>query len=270
MNRTDIEYLHFTWNPIAMRCTRISAGCKNCWHLIRAKMLANNPMIPKEHRDAYAGRSAPILIKSRLDDPDLKRKKPTIIGVQFMGDLFHDKIPEDYIHDIYNVIYDNPRHTFLILTKRIDRLFYFHSKSMFLSNDPIKNLWLGVSVEDPDNLYRVEKLLELPAAVRFVSVEPMLSYLDLANRGYLDPLCHLDDTYKHVIRNGMLNKYQVEALKQPILDWVIAGPETGKKPSPCPDGAIEDLYYQCHGEGVPFFDKRENYIVREFPKCFNG
>jgi protein gp37 len=265
MNKTDIEYLTHTWNPIAMRCTRVSAGCKECWHLSRAAMLAKNPSIPKDHQAAYAGHSGPVLVKSRLNEL-AKRRKYARIGVQFMGDLFHDNVPEDYISDIYNVIYDNKHLDFLILTKREERLSYFHAKSMFLSNDPIINLWLGVSVEDPDNLWRVKELLKIPAAVRFLSAEPMLDYLDLTSTGYIDPYYHLDDTYRHVIRNGMLNRYQADSLKRPVLDWVIAGPETGPRARPCPPGAIENLAEQCYEANIPFFDKRPDFIAREFPK----
>jgi protein gp37 len=265
MNITKIEYLTHTWSPIAMRCTRVSAGCKECWHLTRAAMLANNPQIPKKHQDAYAGRTGPVLIKSRLEQPG-KRRKYARIGVQFMGDLFHDDVSLDFIHDIYNVIYDNKHLDFLILTKRIDRLVEFHLNSMFMLNDPFINLWIGVSVEDPDNLWRVKELLKIPAAVRFMSVEPYLDNLSSALEEYIEPYFHLDTTYRNVIRNGMLNPYQADSLKRPTLDWIVAGPETGPRARPCPEGAIEELAEQCYEANIPFFDKRPDFIAREFPK----
>jgi len=86
MNKTKIEYLTHTWNPIAMRCSPVSEGCSNCWHLALANRLAKNPMIPEDRQKAYAG-GEPVLIEKELDAP-LNRKKPAIIGVQFMGDLF--------------------------------------------------------------------------------------------------------------------------------------------------------------------------------------
>lgn len=87
MNRTDIEYLTHTWNPIAMRCTPVSEGCANCWHQRMADRLAGNRSFPLDVRRAYAGEGLPVLVKERLVKP-LRRKKPSRIGVQFMGDLF--------------------------------------------------------------------------------------------------------------------------------------------------------------------------------------
>jgi len=96
MNKTTIEYLDYTWNPLAMRCTPVSEGCRDCWHIQRANMLAKNPLIPEHIQKAYAG-GLPVLIESRLEEP-LKVKKPSIIGVQFMGDLFHDDVKFEWKH----------------------------------------------------------------------------------------------------------------------------------------------------------------------------
>lgn len=90
MNRTGIEYLDYSWNPLAMRCTKVSAGCKNFWHLRMANRMAKKPNFPPGVQAAYAGECGPLLIESRLDDP-AKVKKPSWIGVQFMGDLFHEE-----------------------------------------------------------------------------------------------------------------------------------------------------------------------------------
>ena len=86
MNKTGIDYLDFTWNPIAMRCAPVSEGCANCWAIETADRLSHNPKLSGEVRRAYSG-LGPVLVESRLQDP-LKRKKPAVIGVQFMGDLF--------------------------------------------------------------------------------------------------------------------------------------------------------------------------------------
>jgi len=240
MNRTDIEYLDFTLNPLAMLCDPISAGCQNCWHRRRAKMLAKNPMIPKEQQDAYAGRSAPLLIESRLEQP-LKRKKPAIIGVQFMGDLFHERVAFCDIEEVFEVIAQSV-HTFLILTKRPNTMAHYCNTYTQRNIHLPDNLWPGVSVEDPDNLWRIDELLKIPAAVRFISVEPMLAPIEF-------------DQFWSVLGVG--------------IDWVIAGPETGPGARPCKPEWIENLYEQCQAAGVPFFDKSKNYIVREFPEC-NG
>lgn len=265
MNRTKIEYLDFTWNPIAMLCDPVSAGCRNCWHLRMANRLANNPKISEIHRQAYAGKIDPWIVIPRLNEP-CKVKKPGIIGVQFMGDLFHEKI------DFYTMtslvvseIEDCDWHTFLVLTKRPDRLLELHDYLEYENTDGSgrldtsnwewpKNLWLGVSVEDPSTLWRVDKLLQIPAAVKFVSVEPILENIDISKQ--------LDQWWD----NGEgENSYFFKAGR--LLSWVIAGPETGPGARPCPEGAIENLYWQCQAAGIPFFDKRPDYLAREFPKC---
>ena len=99
MNKTGIEYLDYTWNPIAMRCTPISEGCQKCWHITRAKMLTKNPVISGFAQKGYSGKYRPSFITSRLSGP-AKVKKPSRIGVQFMGDLFHDDADHSDIDEI--------------------------------------------------------------------------------------------------------------------------------------------------------------------------
>jgi len=107
MNKTTIEYLDYTWNPLAMRCTPVSEGCRDCWHIQRANMLAKNPLIPEHIQKAYAG-GLPVLIESRLEEP-LKVKKPSIIGVQFMGDLFHESLTVEEISKIFTIMIRSPQ-----------------------------------------------------------------------------------------------------------------------------------------------------------------
>ncbi len=254
MNKTDIEYLDHTWNPIAMRCTPISEGCKNCWHITRAKMLAKNPMISAFAQMAYAGKVKPRLIKSRLDDP-LKVKKPSRIGVQFMGDLFHDDVTDKQIDSIFQYMandsfaplgqWNASPHTFLLLTKRPGRILTGHPEHF----ERWKNIWLGVSVELQKHEQRIIDLLHIPAAVRFVSVEPMLGPVSLELLSYL----------RH-------SKGYQSPMEYYGPDWIIAGPETGPGARECKPEWIEDLYEQCKAAGVPFFDKRKNPLAQEFPK----
>ena len=96
MNRTKIEYLTHTWNPIKMKCTPVSEGCLNCWHLVQCNIRRNNSKLPDRLRDVYAGIRRPYLDKKELRAP-LKLKKPSIIGVQFMGDIFHEKISNYHV-----------------------------------------------------------------------------------------------------------------------------------------------------------------------------
>lgn len=245
MNRTKIEYLDFTWNPIVMRCDRVSAGCKNCWHQARARMLANNPMIPEKHRYAYAGRTMPILNQDRLEDPLRYKKKKAMIGVQFMGDLFHKHVTFSDINDIFQIIAESV-HTFLILTKRpIEMQRYINTYIQRNIHLP-DNLWVGVSVEDKKTLGRIDELLKVRASVLYVSAEPLLENIDI--RKYL---------YQAPCINGR---------PRSLLDWVICGPETGPGSRPCKPEWIRNIYDQTRFSCTPFFDKtKTDYIVREFP-----
>jgi len=157
------------------------------------------------------------------------RKKPAIIGVQFMGDLGHEKIPEIFLEAIFRKIHEAKQHTFLTLTKRPERLFDW----MSLANDPLPNLWLGVSVENQCTAdERIPILLQIPAARRFVSVEPMLEEIDL----------RLDENGRH-----------------PDYDWgidlIICGPETGPRKRPFDVVWARSLRDQCAEAGTPFFYK---------------
>jgi len=227
MNRTDIEYLDFTWSPLAMLCDPISVGCQNCWHRRRAKMLANNPTIPRKHQKAYAGKISPLLIESRLEQP-LKRKKPSIIGVQFMGDLFHKRVALCDIDEVFEVIAQSV-HTFLILTKRVNTMAHYCNTYTQREIHLPDNLWVGASVENPDNLWRIDELLKIPAAVRFISVEPMLAPIEF-------------DQFWSALGVG--------------IDWVVIGCESGPRRRSIPIKHIEALVVQCNDAGVPVFVKQ--------------
>jgi len=258
MNKTKIEYLTHTWNPLAMLCDPVSPGCQNCWHRRRAKMLAKNPSIPTYQQRAYAGESDPVLITSRINQPQ-KVKKPARIGVQLMGDLWHKNIDWPMIDQVFEACLKAPWHTYIFLTKRIGFAWYYFKspvypeheigkrRSEYLKLNP--NIWFGTSVENQEMAdLRANLLIQIPAAVRFVSVEPMLSEIDISQ--------YLDNPKK----GGVWPDYECR------IDWVIAGKENGPGARPCPEGAIENLYKQCKAAGAPFFDKRENYSAREFPK----
>jgi protein gp37 len=113
---TGIDYLDATWNPVAMRCTRVSAGCDHCWHLRMADRHAANPNLPEPLREARAG-GPPWLNEQELVKP-LHWRKPRVIGVQFMGDLFHESVPDELIYRVFDTAWKCPQHTFLVLTKR--------------------------------------------------------------------------------------------------------------------------------------------------------
>lgn len=244
MNRTKIEYLDFTWSPIAMRCTPVSEGCTNCWHIKRADMLNSNPKISHNIRLAYGGNAPPILVPERLDEP-LKRKKPAIIGVQFMGDLFHEDVPFYTIDDIFDVIRQSNQHTFLILTKRPKRMYEWADSTNARSDDLLgncPNLYLGVTAENQQTAdERIPILLQIPAAKRFVSIEPMLGWVDLAGDDGGQPYFPFDNE---------------EGTVTPGLDWVIAGCESGPGRRPAKIEWFRDLKNQCFEARVPFFLKQ--------------
>ena len=112
MNKTNIQYLDFTWNPLAMRCTPIAAGCKNCWHLKAADRVARIPGMMFNEEMSYRGINKPYLISERLDAP-LRRKKPARIGLQFMGDLGNDDIPFEWIAAIFGIAAFCQNHTMI-------------------------------------------------------------------------------------------------------------------------------------------------------------
>jgi len=256
MNKTGIEYLDYTWNPLVMRCTPVSEGCKNCWHLSRADMLRKNPVMTDIVRKAYGGEVSPQAVPGRWDDP-VKVKKPSRIGVQFMGDLFIDQPPPEgswpVVDRILTVCRACRQHTFLLLTKRIEAAcFYFdspiyagggHRRSSFLKD----HIWMGVSAENqPCADKRVLVLLEVPAFLRWVSFEPMLGPVDI--KKYLD-IAHADDI------DG-LDYHDEFGPWRDGINWVVAGCESGSGRRPSRVEWFRDLKDQCVAKGVPFFLKQ--------------
>lgn len=255
MNHTNIDYLDYTWNPLAMRCTPVSEGCEHCWHIRMADRLAKNPAIPDDRRAAYAGEEAPILIGKELEAP-LHLRKPSRIGVQFMGDLFHDDVAIDDLVDVFYVMAKAAAHTFLLLTKRPSRMLsIFHGdlssefvrvfRSRYQHHDPVRitgnNLWLGITIENQARAdERIPVLLQIPAAKRWVSIEPMLGAVDL--RPYLH-------------RGSFADPSEIGKFYNP-LDWVVLGGETGPGARPMHPDWVRSVRDQCVGARVPFFFKQ--------------
>lgn len=231
MQRSKIEYLRgpdgkegFTWNPVRMKCTPVSAGCARCWHLRFAKRHAANPTFNDRARNAYAG-GYPFFDNDEWMEP-AKLRKPAKIAVQLMGDLFHDDVPTDYIDRIFYTMLREERHTFLVLTKRAGRMQHYIRARRSCPD----HIWLGVSVEDQKAAdERIPLLLQTPAAVRWVSVEPMLEAVDL-------------EQCKAIAWN-------------PGVNFVVVGAETGPGKRPCRPEWIDDLRQQCKAAGVAFFGK---------------
>ena len=261
MNKTAIEYLDYTWNPIAMRCTEVSEGCARCWHLKIAHRFKSNPKFSDEVRAAYAG-GKPVVVENRFWDPCRKRK-PSRFGVQFMGDLFHEAISDKDIFNVFSVMMHSPHHTFIVLTKRPKRMRKFmlevpppcsgtpsceHATAYCIAKWPLPNVVLMVTVENqPRADERIPVLLDTPAAVRGVSIEPCLSPVNL----YLPE----------------------KDLDPPAISWTIVGAETGPGARYMDPAWARSIRDQCSLARIPFFFKRmspgeetpDDLMIREFP-----
>jgi len=202
MGQTSIEWTEHSWNPI-VGCSKQSIGCENCYALRMAVRLAHNPKLPDDVRERYAstvrktthgwewsGKVA--LFPERLDEP-LRRRKPTRYFVPSMGDLFHEDVAFEIVSEVFEVMESTPRHKYQVLTKRPQRMLEFanwmyrenNDASVGLWWDWAKNIWAGVSVENQAAAdERIPWLLQTPAAVRFVSCEPLLEAVDISP--YLD------------------------------------------------------------------------------------
>jgi len=190
MGKTKIEWTNFTWNPCS-GCTKISAGCKNCYAERMAKRLAGKYGYPEQphHFDV-------TLHPDKLNQP-YKWRKPRRIFVCSMGDLFHEDVGFEYILKVWKVMAINNHHTFQILTKRPEQMLKFvqwlaGADHISIAEFP-QNVWIGVTAENQKTAdERIPILLKIPAAVRFVSVEPMLERIDLSQ--YLDYNIHIGET----------------------------------------------------------------------------
>ncbi|MDD5057980.1 MAG: phage Gp37/Gp68 family protein [Sideroxydans sp.] len=207
-----IEWTEATWNP-TVGCTKISAGCKHCYAEAMAVRLHAMGTSGYEHGFKLT------VLPDRLTEP-MRRKKPTVYFVNSMSDLFHKSIPDEYIEQVFDVIARSPQHTFQVLTKRAERMaIYFRNRAV------PRNAWLGVTVEDrKDGVPRIDKLREIDASIRFLSVEPLLEDIGEVN---------LTD-----------------------IHWVIVGGESGPKARPMKPEWIDPIRQQCEESGAAFFFKQ--------------
>jgi len=217
---TGIEWTEVTWNPTT-GCDRISAGCDNCYALALAKRLKAMGQA-KYQNDGNPRTSGPGF--GLTIHPDALRLPYVwaghrVVFVDSMSDLFHARVPISFVREVFQVIADTPQHTYQVLTKRSSRLPKVAGKL-----DWPPNLWLGVSVEDSSQMHRVADLHTVPAAVRFLSCEPLLGPLD--------------------------------GLDLAGIDWVIAGGESGPAYRPLNPAWVRDIRDRCATAGVPFFFKQ--------------
>ncbi len=237
-DKTKIEWADATWNP-ATGCTRASVGCDNCYAASMSKRL--EAMGSKGYEHGFTPAEHP----ERLSIPG-RWKRPRKIFVCSMGDLFHHDISFEFIAEIFNVMARTERHTYQVLTKRPQRMLDFFEWIGGEAYPLPKNIWIGVTAENQETANeRIPLLMQCPAAVRFVSCEPLLSSVNLTRAMYgANPMgmsCF-----------GFTDGYGYEAL----IDWVICGGETGNQARPMhPDWAI-DLRDQCVAADVPFMFKQ--------------
>ena len=217
---TAIEWTEVTWNPTT-GCDRISAGCDNCYALTLAKRLKAMGQA-KYQVDGDPRTSGPgfalTVHRQTLDEP-YRWRQPRLVFVNSMSDLFHARVPLGFVRDVFDVIADTPQHTYQVLTKRSTRL-----RKVADRLDWPNNLWMGVSVENADAMYRVDDLRRVPSAVRFLSCEPLLGSLD--------------------------------GITLTNIGWVIAGGESGANNRPMQLAWARSIRDACQDAEVPFFFKQ--------------
>lgn len=218
--RSKIEWTEVTWNPVT-GCDRISAGCDHCYAAALAKRLKAMGAA-KYQNDGDPRTSGPgfglTVHPESLAEP-ARWRAPRVVFVNSMSDLFHAKVPVSFVRDVFQVVADTPQHTYQVLTKRSLRLARLADKL-----DWPDNLWMGVSVEDARVLHRVDHLRDVPAAVRFLSCEPLLGPL--------------------------------EGIELDGVGWVIAGGESGPNYRPMEISWARGIRDACTAAGVPFFFKQ--------------
>jgi protein gp37 len=208
---STIEWTQATWNPVT-GCTKISTGCKNCYAERMSKRLK------AMGKPQYANGFKLTLQPTALELP-LRWKRPRTIFVNSMSDLFHKDVPVHFIQEVFHVMNRCPQHTFQILTKRPELTAAYASSLSWTSN-----IWMGTSVENAFVLHRVKSLVEVPARIRFLSVEPLL---------------------------GPIPNLPVDGIQ-----WVIVGGESGPGARPMEAKWVLDIRDRCQEKRVPFFFKQ--------------
>ncbi len=224
MAETSIEWTDATWNPVA-GCTVLTAGCTNCYAM---RMAARLEAMGTEKYRGLTRKSGGRTVwtgKIRLDAKSLDAprawSKPRKVFVNSMSDLFHDDVPIEFIARVWDVMKDTPRHTYQILTKRPERMAEVLAKPQF---EILSNVWLGASVEDDRVLYRLDAIRGVPAAIRFVSLEPLIGS----------------------VAQGDLTG----------IHWAIVGGESGPRAREMKPEWVDEIEAMCRRSGTAFFFKQ--------------
>lgn len=209
--KSNIEWTEMTWNPVT-GCTKISPGCKHCYAEKMAKRL--HAMGSPRYKDGFK-----VTLQDDLVDLPKRWKAPRKVFVNSMSDLFHPLIPAEFIQRVFKTMNECSQHQFQVLTKRPERLLELSATLTWTAN-----IWMGVSVESQKYVSRVEALTQVPAQVRFLSVEPLLGPIpDLPLIG---------------------------------IHWVIVGGESGARARPMKAEWVKDIFRQCRKSKVAFFFKQ--------------
>lgn len=225
---SSIEWTDATWNPVA-GCSVLSPGCTNCYAM---RMAARLEAMGQEKYSGLTRKSGRRYVWTgavRLDEASLRVPaswaKPRRVFVNSMSDLFHEDVPDEFIGAVFAVMAATPRHTFQVLTKRAERLAQIAPKLIWAPN-----IWMGVSVESEEFASRIDHLRETGAAVRFLSLEPLLGALP--------------------------------ALDLRGIHWVIAGGESGPGSRAVEPGWVREIRDRCVADGVPFHFKQWGGVVK--------
>jgi protein gp37 len=224
MAETQIEWTDSTWNPVA-GCSVMSAGCTNCYAMEMARRLeamgvAKYDGLTRKTGNRTVWRGIVREDRAALDIPT-KWRKPRKIFVNSMSDLFHEDVSVSFIADVWNVMRSTPQHHYQILTKRPERMQRVIAEYI---GEVLPNVWLGTSVESMDVAHRIDFLRTIPAAIRFISFEPLI------------------DSVGQVDLTG--------------IDWAIVGGESGKAARPIREEWIDEIHDQCQHSSTVFFFKQ--------------
>lgn len=240
MAKTAIEWTDRSWNP-TKGCSKVSQGCVNCYAMTMARRL--EAMGNKHYRGLTKTRKGKLLWTGKIAidhnaiSQPLGWTKPSRVFVNSMSDLFHEDIPSDTLLKIWKVMDQTPQHNYQILTKRPEQMLKVLSQT---DEFPVlKNVWLGVSVEDHTTVDRLDLLRRVPASVRFVSLEPLLG-----------PTPDID-------------------LSE--IDWAIVGGESGPRSRAIEKVWIEEIFDACRHHGTAFFFKQWGGVnKKKTGRIFNG
>jgi protein gp37 len=224
MAETQIEWTDATWNPVA-GCSIVTAGCTHCYAMEMARRLEAMGVEKYVGLTRKTGKRT-VWNGVVRDDRDalsipLRWRKPRKIFVNSMSDLFHERVSDEFVLDVWQVMRETPHHNYQILTKRPERMAALVAAQI---GEVLPNVWLGTSIENRDVVHRIEHLRNAPAAIRFISFEPLI---------------------------GPVGEVELRG-----IHWAIVGGESGKSARPIREEWIDEVYAQCLAASTAFFFKQ--------------